>query len=135
MDPDTLRVVSDWARYLLTGLVSGGVAVWASLGRRDRGLSERIDALSAHVAAIAEGQVPMARCAAQNGRIDVLDARLAATVTSDKLDTSITRAHQRMDLFESRIGRMEGLLKGIDRSLGRIEAHLLEHGPRAGDTQ
>lgn len=140
MDPDTLRLLSDWGQYLLTGAAGVALGAWASLGRRNRALSDQITA-AAHAVSTAQARLDVldstrvdpARCAVQSERLSVLEARVSGYVTADKLDQSIGRAHARMDLFESRIGRMEGLLEGIDRSVARIEQHLLEHGPRAGD--
>lgn len=133
MDPDTLRLLSDWGQYVLTGLAGGLAAVWATLGRRDRALGGRIDGLAQQLTDLTAGAAPMARCAAHSERMAGLEARLAATVTADRLDHSIVRAHQRMDGFESRIAKMEGILEGIDRTVNRIEQHMIEHGPRAGD--
>lgn len=140
MDPQTVKLLSDWAQYLLTGAAGGLLAVWAALGRRDRGLAEQIAAsrevcaaVITRVEVLESRRVDPARCAQQSERTAVLEARVAAFVTAEKLDQSIGRAHARMDQFESRIGRMEGLLEGIDRSVSRIEQHLLEHGPRARD--
>lgn len=140
MDPDLTRIVSDWARYVISGVVGGGIALWSSLGRRDRQLGERIAQVAAECRAhglrlerVDATAVPLHGPAGLSERITALESSRGTLVTREHLDGSLTRAHARMDGLEKGLAEIAGRLTGIDSSLGRIEQHLLEHGPRAGD--
>lgn len=41
-EPDWVRIGSDWLQLLLAGLCGGGLALWASIGQRNRSLATQI---------------------------------------------------------------------------------------------
>jgi len=136
MDTDWFRIGSDWLQLAVAGACGGVIALWTSLGRRDRALMLRQDAAALDVHTLeqriarleATGATP-AQCAAHVARIVALEEARRLGVTHEDMK----HAHIRMDAFEGKIGHMTGLLEGIGTAVNRIHQHLLEYGPRAGE--
>jgi len=135
-----VKIASDWLQFGVAGAAGGAIAIWASLGRRDSSLASTLAALRAdldtrlsnvmeRLTRIEAGGVPAGQCASHIARIVALETAGRTGVTHD----DIARAHHRMDVFEGQVGRMTGLLEGISHSMDRLETHMMQHGPRAGD--
>ena len=148
MDAAWAKIATDWLQYLITGAVGGGIALWATLGRRDRQLGETVRGVQAQVQHVterlsqAEGRAEAVpdRCHAHLVRLAGFEEALKRAPhhadlakIGDESRAGLVRVHERVDRMEKALGRIEGTLSGVERTVSKIDLYLTEHGPRAGD--
>lgn len=136
MDAGWAKVATDWAQFLLTGAAGGISAVWVLLGRRHRAIAQELrDQASAHADLKAQlAQMELAHsnsplCRDHIQRTIAIETAIRLGVTKD----DITRAHVRMDGFEGRVSKIDGLLVGISNNVNDILSHLLKQGSHPGE--
>lgn len=135
MDTDWVRIGSDWAQFAVAGGCGGALALWASLGRRNRVLEQRLAELTASIGKAQAGHAdritrlesagPGPQCATHAARLAVVETTLA---TADPVG-----AHRRIDALVPILSKVEGTLMRIERMVDLLTEHQMHHGPREGD--
>ena len=148
MDASWAKVLTDWMQYLITGAVGGGFALWATLGRRDRRHGEALRAVQGDLAQYAERLVHAEiraesvpdRCHGHLTRLAGIEEAIKRgphhgdlAKLGDESRAGLVRVHERVDRMEKALGRIEATLSGVERTVGKIDLYLTEHGPRAGE--
>jgi len=140
-DPGWAKVLSDWAQFIVAALIGAVTALWGTLGKRDRALTDRVDAvrrdLDSNMAEVRAGiqrletlhqtQPNPKTCGEQMARI----ARLESTVVAGPSHRDIAHAHKRMDGHGEALAEIKGGVKRIEHTVDMLSQYLLEHGPRA----
>jgi hypothetical protein len=127
IDPAWAKVATDWAIFGLGSLGAGLGAAWMLLHRKHDGYVVRLATISGcvddHAQRLAKVEAVQA---SQPGHADL------AALTRQVHD-GLGRSHARMDEIGAALGRVEGGMNGVQITVARLETHLLEHGPRAGE--
>jgi hypothetical protein len=143
MDAAWAKVLTDWAQFGLAGLIGALTALWGTLGKRDRAMAARVDAVRRDLdSSMAEVRSGIERletlyltrpdpktCAEQMARI----ARMESALVVAPSHSDIAHAHQRMDGQGEALAEIRGGIKRIERTVDMLSQYMLEHGPRAED--
>lgn len=142
IDPSWAKVWTDWAQWALGVLGAAAILVWTMMRRRHEEVARDVRSIDAllHERQAAMGQrigtveQAIARCdAAGCAMMPPRMSRLEEAIERMPSHDDLARAHSRIDQVANSMSRVEGHVTGISATVARIEAHLLEHGPRAGD--
>lgn len=134
MMTDWPRFFSDWAQYLATGIAGMMAAVWTLLGRRHSLVLSRLDLLADRVsqAERASSQIPD-RCHAHLARLASIEDGLRTgpqhsdlNALREKHDVGMARVHDRVDRMEQSLGRIEGNLDAMQRTLHLIHTTMMQ---------
>ncbi len=148
LDASWAKVLTDWAQYFATGALGGALTLWATLRRREQRLSASLQAVQSDLARHAErltiaefkADTLPAHCQAHQARLSGMEDAInrgphhrdLAKLREDS-QAGLVRVHERVDKMEKALGRIEGTLSGVERTVSKIDLYLTEHGPRAGD--
>ncbi len=140
-DPGWAKVITDWAQFIVAGLIGAVTALWGTLGKRDRAMAARVDAvrrdLDSNMVEVRAGierletlyqtQPNPKTCGEQMARL----ARLESALAMGPSHRDIAHAHKRMDGHGEALAEIKGGIKRIEHTVDMLSQFLLEHGPRA----
>jgi len=127
-EADYVRIASDWGRFILSGIVGGSLAAWATLARRDTAAAEFLRKIDTRLAVV-ESHPPGPDCQAHKARMSALEIQIGKSLGQ----ADIVRTHERIDKLTQSVGEISGTVHRIECSVDMMSQHLLAHGPRTGD--